>query len=165
MLPLEIAPLTLKGFEMKKSIRLTLAMAALVAIAADALAVNFAKPADAIKYRQSAFSLMGSHFSDINAMLKGDIPFDAKRAALDADIVATLASMPWKAFGPGTEGGKSKPEIWKEMDKVKAGAQELEKASAELKKVAATGDVENLKKAFANTAKTCKACHDSYRDK
>jgi len=79
--------------------------------------------------------------------------------------VATLSALPWDGFGPGTEGGKAKPAIWKEMDKVQAGAADLQKAAAGLKAAAATGNLENIKKAFGATAQTCKACHDSYRDK
>jgi cytochrome c556 len=130
-----------------------------------ASAVTFAKPEQAIKYRQSTFTVMAAHFSDIGAMVKAEKPFDAKAAAANADVVATLSALPWDGFGPGTEGGKSKPAIWKEMDKVQAGAADLQKAAAGLKAAAATGNLENIKKAFGATAQTCKACHDSYRDK
>jgi cytochrome c556 len=128
-------------------------------------AVSFAKPEQAIKYRQSNFSVMATHFSDIGAMVKGEKPFDAKAAALNADVVATLSALPWAGFGPGTEGGKAKPAIWKEMDKVQAGAADLQKAAANLKTAAASGNLDNIKKAFGATAQTCKACHDSYKDK
>jgi cytochrome c556 len=130
-----------------------------------ASAVSFAKPEQAIKYRQSNFSVMATHFSDIGAMVKGEKPFDAKAAALNADVVATLSALPWAGFGPGTEGGKAKPAIWKEMDKVQAGAADLQKAAANLKTAAASGNLDNIKKAFGATAQTCKACHDSYKDK
>jgi cytochrome c556 len=149
---------------MKKSLVSALVLTALAASFA-AQAVSFEKPADAIKYRQSAFSLMASHFGDLGAMVKGDKPFDAKTAQANADLVATLSALPWAGFGPGTEGGKAKPAIWKEMDKVNAGAKELQTAAAALKTAAASGNLDNLKKAFANTQKTCKSCHDSYKDK
>ncbi len=149
---------------MKKTILSALAASALLAATA-AQAVSFAKPDDAIKYRQGAFKIMATHFGDIGAMVKGDKPFDAKEAAANADLVATLSALPWAAFGPGTEGGKAKPAIWKEMDKVKAGANEFQKAAAGLKTAAASGNLDNIKKAFAATQKTCKSCHDSYKDK
>jgi len=130
-----------------------------------ASAVSFAKPEQAIKYRQSSFTVMATHFTEINLMVKGEKPFDAKVAAAHADVVATMSALPWHGFGPGTEGGKAKPVIWKEMDKVKAGAADLQKATAGLKAAADSGNLENLKKAFGATAQTCKACHDSYKDK
>ena len=157
-------PSTSQERQMKKTILSTLAATTLV-VAASAQAVSFKKPEDAVKYRQSTFSVMATHFGDIGAMVKGDKPFDAKVAAANADIVATLSALPWAAFGPGTEGGKAKPAIWKEMDKVKAGADEFQKAAAALKTAAASGNLDNIKKAFAATQKTCKSCHDSYKDK
>jgi cytochrome c556 len=128
-------------------------------------AVTFKKTEDAVKYRQSTFSVMATHFSDIGAMVKGDKAFDAKEAQANADVVLMLSALPWAGFGPGTEGGKAKPVIWKEMDKVRAGAQDLQKAAADLKAATASGQLENIKRAFAATQKTCKACHDAYKDK
>lgn len=128
-------------------------------------AVSFGKSEDAIKYRQSNFSVMATHFSDIGAMVKGDKAFDAKAAQANADVVVMLSGLPWAAFGPGTEGGKAKSAVWKEMDKVKSGAQDLQRAAADLKTATASGQLDNVKRAFAATQKTCKSCHDSYKDK
>ena len=94
----------------------TLAFAAAALCAAVPASAQFAKPEDAIKYRQSALFVMGQHFSRIGAMANGKAPFDAKAAAEDADIVADMAKLPWAGFGAGTEGarpslksGKSRP--------------------------------------------------------
>jgi cytochrome c556 len=148
-----------------KNISLALAMAGLLAAPLASQAVTFKKAEDAIKYRQSTFSVMAAHFSDIGAMVKGDKAFDAKAAQANADVVLMLSALPWAGLGPGTEGGKAKPVIWKEMDKVRAGAQDLQKAAADLKAATASGQLENIKRAFAATQKTCKACHDAYKDK
>ncbi|MFZ9759759.1 MAG: c-type cytochrome [Burkholderiaceae bacterium] len=148
-----------------KKIFLSAAVSALVFAPLTASALSFKKAEDAIKYRQSTFAVMATHFGDLGAMVKGDKPFDAKAAQANADIVMTLSTLPWAGFGPGTEGGKAKPAIWKEMDKVKAGASEFQKAAVELNKAAGTGNLENIKKAFAATQQTCKSCHDSYKDK
>jgi cytochrome c556 len=53
------------------------AAAALLAMSAPASA-QFAKPEDAIKYRQSALFVMGQHFGRVGAMANGRVPFDAK---------------------------------------------------------------------------------------
>lgn len=130
-----------------------------------AASAEFAKKEDAIKYRQSALALMGNHMKRLEAMVKGEAPFNAAEAQKSAALIATLSTLPWEAFGPGTEGGKAKPVIWKEMDKVKAGADKLIKASADLNAAAKSGNLDQLKKAFGATGQTCKACHDDYRDK
>ena len=66
----------------------TAAAAVLSALAS----AQFAKAEDAIKYRQSAFFVMGQHFGRIGAMANGKAPFDAKAAQESADIVAVMSS-------------------------------------------------------------------------
>ena len=63
-----------------KALACIVSAAALVSLSAPA-AAQFAKPEDAIKYRQSALSVMGAHFGRIGAMANGKAPFDAKVAA------------------------------------------------------------------------------------
>ena len=55
---------------------------------------QFAKAEDAIKYRQSALFVMGQHFGRVGAMANGKVPFDAKVAEQNADIVAQMAKLP-----------------------------------------------------------------------
>ncbi len=150
---------------MKKTM-MSLGLAATVMAALPLTAsAQFAKKEDAIKYRQSAFALMGNHMGRIGAVTKGEVPFNAADVQKSAQLIATLSELPWAAFGPGTEGGKANAAIWKEGDKVKAGADKFMKAAADLNTAAKSGNLEQIKKAFGATGQTCKACHDSYRDK
>ena len=138
---------------------------ALVALSLPA-AAQFAKPEDAVKYRQSSFFVMGQHFARIGAMANGRVPFDAKVAADNAEIVAAMAKLPWAGFGPGTDKGaptKAKPEIWTEQAKFKDAGDKLMAESAKLAAAAKTGNLDSIKAAFGATAGTCKACHDAYR--
>ncbi|HVQ03812.1 MAG TPA: cytochrome c, partial [Burkholderiaceae bacterium] len=48
---------------------------------------QFQKPEDAIKYRQSVFTVMANHLGRVGAMAQGRAPFDAKAAADNAAIV------------------------------------------------------------------------------
>lgn len=141
------------------------AAAALFVMSAPASA-QFAKPEDAIKYRQSALFVMGQHFGRVGAMANGRVPFDAKVAADNAEIVADMAKLPWAGFGAGTDKGgntRAKPEIWTEQAKFKENSDKLIAESAKLAAAAKTGNLDSLKTAFAATAGTCKACHDAYR--
>lgn len=128
-------------------------------------AAQFAKPEDAIKYRQSAFALMGAHMGRLSAVVKGEVPYNREDVMRNAAIINTLSSLPWQAFGPGTEGGKAEPAIWKESAKFKSGADRMQAAVAELNSAAQSGNPENLKKALGATGQTCKACHDDFRKK
>lgn len=140
------------------------ALAAAFAAISLPAAAQFAKPEDAIKYRQSALFVMGQHFSRIGAMANGRVPFDAAAAAANADIVAEMAKLPWAAFGAGTEGGKSKPEVWKEGAKFKEHQDKMVAETGKLAVAAKAGNIDALKAQFGATAGSCKACHDSFRN-
>jgi len=144
------------------------------ALAAAALSLSapasaqFAKPEDAIKYRQSALFVMGQHFGRLGAMASGRAPFDAKAAQENADVVAHMAQLPWAGFGPGTDKGaptKALPEVWTEQAKFKDHADKLQAETVKLAAAAKTGSLDNLKTAFGATANACKSCHDAFRGK
>ena len=144
------------------------AAATLAALAAPA-AAQFAKPEDAIRYRQSALFIMGTHFyGRLGPMANGKVPFDAKAAADSAAVVAEIAKLPWPAFMPGTDKGgntKAKPEIWTEQVKFKETAEKMMAETVKLEAAAKTGNLDALKTAYAATADSCKACHDAFRNK
>ena len=128
---------------------------------------QFAKAEDAIKYRKSALTVMGTHFARMGAMVQGKVPFDAKVAAENAEIVATLSKLPWGAFGEGTDQGdtKAKPEIWKDTAKFKAAADKLQVEAGKLAQAAQSGKEDAIKAAFSATGGACKSCHDDFRNK
>ncbi len=146
----------------RRLLALPVLLSTLVALPA---AAQFQKPEDAIKYRKAAFTVLGAHFGRIGAMANNRVPFDAKVASENADIVADIAKLPFAGFGPGTDKGdtRAKPEIWTEQDKFKAGATKMQEESVKLAAAAKSGNLDTLKAAFGETAKTCKACHDAYR--
>jgi cytochrome c556 len=151
---------------MKTLTRLAAAIA-LIAVTAPASA-QFAKPEDAIKYRQSAMFVMGQNFGRIGAMATGKAPFDATVAANSAEVVAFMSRLPWPGFMPGTDKGgntRAKPEIWTEQAKFKEKNEKLMAETPKLASAAKTGNLETLKTAFSATAEACKACHDDFRNK
>ena len=84
----------------------SLALAAVVATAALPASAQFAKSEDAIKYRQSALSVLGTHFSRLGAMANGKIPFDAKSAQESAEVAAFMSKLPWAGFGADIRGSR-----------------------------------------------------------
>lgn len=126
---------------------------------------QFAKPEDAIKYRKASFTVMAAHFGRLGAMANGRMPYDAKAAADNADVVATLSKLPWAAFGEGTDKGdtRAKPEVWKEAAKYKEAADKMQAEIVKLNTAAKAGNIDALKVAFGPAAASCKACHDNFR--
>lgn len=141
------------------------ALGMLVACASFAIPAfaQFAKPEDAIKYRQSAMYVQGQHFGRIGAMANARVPFDGPTAAANADVMVAMTKIAPAGFMAGSEGGKSKPEIWKDAAKFKEMTDNWAAESVKLAAAARTNNLDNLKAAFTATAGTCKACHDAYR--
>ncbi len=143
-------------------------LAACAAALVTPASAQFAKPEDAIKYRQSALSVMAAHFGRLGAMANGKAPFDAKLAAESAALVETLSKLPWAAFGEGTDKGgntKALPEVWKDSAKFREASDKLITETAKLNVAVKVGTLDSLKAAFGNTAGACKGCHDRFRAK
>jgi len=143
----------------------------LIAIGATTLsfsaAAQFAKPEDAVKYRKAAFTVMSAHTQRLGQMAQGKVPFDAKIAAENAEVVADMAKLPWAAFGEGTDTAdtKAKPEVWKQGAKFKEIADKLQADTAKLAVAAKSGKEDAFKTAFTAAAGNCKSCHDDFKNK
>ena len=139
--------------------------ATVLAISGGIAFAQFQKPEDAIKYRQSAFTVMANSFGKIGAFVKGEAPYNKDEVAKNAAIVGMMSTLPWQAFGPGTEGGKAQSDIWSDNSKFKAAADKMQLAVADLNKAAQSGDQESIKKAFNAASGSCKNCHDDFKKK
>jgi len=126
---------------------------------------QFQKPEDAIKYRQSVYTVLGNSFGKISAVVKGQVPYNKDDVAKNAAIIAMMSTLPWQAFGPGTEGGKAQPAIWSDNAKFKAASEKMQLAVVDLNKAAQSGDLESIKKAFGTAGASCKNCHDDFKKK
>lgn len=149
---------------MKNLTRAILA-AAVVASSVPAMA-QFQKPEDAAKYRQGSFTVMAAHFGRLGAMASGKAPYDAKLAQDNAAIVEFMSKLPWAGFTADSQSVKSKakPEVWMDKAKFDQGAEKMMTEVAKLNVAAKAGNLDALKAAFGETAKTCKACHDAFRE-
>jgi cytochrome c556 len=138
-----------------------------VAAWANPAAAQFAKSEDAVKYRKAAFTVMAAHTGRMGAMAQGKVPFDAKLAAENAEILANLSKLPWAAFGEGTDtaDSKAKPEVWKDGAKFKEIADKFQADAQKLVAATKTGKEDAFKAAFGATAGNCKACHDDFKNK
>ncbi|QWD90330.1 cytochrome c [Polynucleobacter sp. MWH-Braz-FAM2G] len=144
---------------------LSISTASVLTISAGVALAQFQKPEDAIKYRQSAFTVMANSFGKIGAVVKGEAPYNKDEVAKNAAIVAMMSTLPWQAFGPGTEGGKAQSDVWSDNAKFKAASEKMQLAVADLNKAAQSGDLESIKKSFGAAGATCKGCHDDFKKK
>lgn len=140
--------------------------AAAVVVSSVPAMAQFQKPEDAAKYRQGSFTVMAAHFGRLGAMANGKAPYDAKLAQDNAAVVEFMSKLPWAGFTADSQSVKSKakPDVWTDKAKFDQGAEKLVAEVAKLNVAAKAGNLDALKAAFGETAKTCKACHDAFRE-
>lgn len=148
--------------------RLLLAVTTIAGLAVSLpAAAQFQKPEDAVKYRQSAMFVMANHFGRIGAMVAGRAPYDAAAAAANAEVVATMSKLPFVGFVDGTAGtekGKASAKIWTDKAGWDAAAKKMQDEVAKLATASKANNLDTLKAAFGEVGKTCKGCHDDYRN-
>jgi cytochrome c556 len=151
---------------MKKRMTWVLVVA-VVGLLAGAAFAQFAKTEDAVKYRQSVMSVIGTHFSRMGAVVKGEAPYAKEAFEQNANIVAMLMPLPWDAFmaaGSDKGSGMKADALAKKDDFMKlATANQAE--VAKLLAVAKGGELNAIKPQFGAAGASCKACHDLYRNK
>ena len=150
--------------------KLSLALAFIAAAAVmGARAQQAPKPEQVIKWRQSTFQVLAWNTARVKASLEGG--GDRQQATKAAAAIAAIANaglLP--LFAAGTDTGKGwhdttvKPEFFKDTDKVAALNADFTKEANELARVAAAGDAAALKEQFGKLGKTCKSCHDEFRN-
>ena len=157
---------------MKRQITPLLLAAGMIGCATMVPALVTAQEADAstqgaIDFRESTMTIYKWYLQPMGGMVKGKIPFDAKVFADKAAGLATAASLDLTAGFPkdSHEDTEAKPEIWQNWDDFVAKHKALQKESQKLQEVAAGGDMDAMKEQFGATAKTCKGCHDDFREK
>jgi cytochrome c556 len=156
-----------KGGMMKKSARLF--MITIIGLLFFGIAyAQFAKPEQAIEYRQSVMTIIGHHVGQMGAVVTGKKPYNSKEFAHNAAIVQMLSTLPWGAFmTPGSDKGKTamKSSALKEKNKFMAKAKALEAETRKLAKVSKGNDFNAVKAQFGEVGKSCKSCHDAFRSK
>ena len=152
-----------------RSVAPPLAALALLAAAASATAQQAPKPEQLIKWRQSAYQVLGWNTGRVKANVDGQ--YNKEEVIKAANAIAAIANSGLGSlFAPGTETGKGwkdttvKPELF--TDK-KAGevAAAFNKEANELARIAAAGDAAAVKTQLGKLQGTCKACHDDFRKK
>jgi len=142
-----------------------IALGLVTALTASPAAAQFRNADAAIKYRQSAMYLQNNHMARLFAMANGQVPFDAKIASEQIEIVSMLNRLQFAAFIDGSDKGntRAKPEIWTEKDKFAAAITKSQEDVLKLAAAGKTGNLEQIKAAAGAVGQSCKACHDAYQ--
>ena len=150
---------------MKKITRITI-LVLIAAFVCGAAYAQFAKPENAIRYRQAVMTLMAQHFTWMGAVIQGKAEYDKAEFSANADVVKMLATLPWDAFmEPGSDKGNTKMSsaVFDKPAQFKKIAESLEADTAMLATAANGGDLDAIKAQFGKVAQNCGACHKQFR--
>ena len=150
------------------SLRFTFALSALVVFSPAPAQEEDIDVRAVIEARQSALRDIGEAFKGINDELKRSSPALAKIRE-HARLIDSMSKHQGKWFPEGTGQdadviNAAKDEIWERPTDFKAGQVAMSAEAAKLAKVAAGDDVGAIKKQTQALGKTCKGCHDQFRE-
>lgn len=124
----------------------------------------------AVARRQNIMNVIGANFGTIGCYLKNKCNFKPKLLKRHAESLYFMSKLSMQAFKKQTSNAMvettAKPIIWEEWSKFKNGLKRMNKKSAELyKAIQSKSDKKVIRRAFKKMAKSCKSCHDDFREK
>ena len=127
--------------------------------------------------KDAALKLMHQRHEDMEKIgdatkaVRRTLQTDSPDLAVIRASAATMAKMAplvpsWFPAGTGPDVGKTmaKAEIWQKPEDFAAKTRDFQKATLAFDAAAKAGDMTSIKARFGDLGKTCKACHDSYRN-
>ena len=136
--------------------------------AANAVIVDAETAKRLMHERHENYEKIGDAMKKVTRELKGNSP-NLQAVREGATVMATLAPQipSWFPAGTGPDVGKTeaKAEIWQRPDDFRAKATAMNEAAQAFRAAAAGTDVDAMRAAHADLGKSCKACHDLYREK
>jgi cytochrome c556 len=121
-----------------------------------------------MKQRHDNYEKIGDAMKAVTEQLRGDSP-DLAQVRQHAGAIAQLAPQvrSWFPAGTGPDVGRThaKAEIWTNPEDFAAKARAFNDAAQKFNAAAQGSDIAAIKSAHADLGKSCKACHDLYREK
>ena len=146
------------------------ALATAIALAASAVALPQAgpRPEQLVKWRQSAYQVIGWNSGRIKAALAGT--YDANEVRAAADSLAALANSGLPGLFPrqtaaakGWRPTTANAAVFDDAPKFRALSEEFAREASELARLTTGTDRDAVSKQFARVAQACKSCHDKFR--
>lgn len=145
------------------------ALAATLLAATAAHAQQAPKPEQLIKWRQSAYQVIAWSSGRVKANVDGTYNKDEVIRAANTIAAVANGGLP-SLFAPGTETGKgwkdttAKATLFTDAAGYAAAQAAFVKEANELARLSQAGDVAAVKTQLAALQKTCKTCHDNFRN-
>ena len=113
-------------------------------------------------YRQKVMGAIGDTMGAVGKILKQEVnrPDDIANFAVVLDELAQTVD---GLFTEGSEGGDALPAIWENPEAFAEKIDAFKQATAAFREAAASGDMAQTMPAVGNVGRSCKGCHDDYR--
>lgn len=146
--------------------KLNLAILSTISVGLLSVANAQMKTDDQVEFRKATYKFMALNVGRIKANLDGNFDANAVKTAANA-ISAAANTKPEVLFGDGSDKHSSlkvraKADIWVKKADFDKLANDLQMRASDL--VAAGADKDKVAKAFGDLNKTCKTCHDAFRE-
>jgi len=148
--------------------RLVLAAGCFAALAAPAFADAID---DTIKARQGYYKLVGHNAGVLFGMAKGDIEYDAEKAAAHAANLEALSNMNASSLFPAGSSKEDRPgktralaKIWTTFPAIGEKSKAFGEATTKIAASAGNG-LDALRADIGGLGASCKGCHENYRAK
>jgi len=121
-----------------------------------------------MKQRNENYKRIGDAMKGVTEQLRAGSP-DLGQVRQHSATIADLAPRvpTWFPAGTGPDVGRTeaRADIWVNREDFEAKASDFNQAAQQLHAAAQGSDVGAMRSAHANLGRTCKACHDLYREK
>jgi cytochrome c556 len=120
-----------------------------------------------VKERMDSMKVMGDASKAIVDMIRGKTTYSDEAVAEYAATINQHSKYITDHYPPGSlqDVSEALPVIWERWDEFEKLAQQLESSSAALIETAQNSDQKAVRAQFAKVAKSCKGCHEDYRQK
>ncbi len=147
------------------SAALALILAALTLTACDSEPKD-THPDQLVTKRRAVFKQFTRTLEPMGMVARDRKPYNSSEFMISALELQKLSSQPWPYFTadsnyPPTH---AKPEVWQEASKFKAAQDEYLTKVNQLVAAAQSGDLGVVRTAVDTVQKSCKSCHDTYRN-
>jgi len=129
------------------------------------LALAHEEATGVVKERMDLMDSQKEAMKILGAMAKGQVPFDATKAAEAAGEIEKTSKQIPELFPEGSGGhpSEAKPEVWTQWDEFTADAEGLETAAKSLIVAIEAPEAPDWKAQFKGVIDACKTCHKTFR--
>ena len=142
------------------------ALAAVVFVCPAFAQIAWSAEEDVVAYRKNNMTILKGHMGSLVALVKGQVSYEG-HAAIHATGLAEAARMSPHAFKDKALTGKTtvKETVWSDPDAFSKEMKAFIVQADALKKAALDQDKSAMQVALGKVGKSCKSCHDAFREK